>query len=198
MQIFNCEQGTQEWLVARSGVITASEFKSVLAKGEGKTRAKYMRSLCAERISGNPAEMWGGNFHTMRGNDVEKEALEYYQLETGNTVQHVGFIRNDNVGYSPDGLVGDKGLVEIKTRLGDLQVELLLKNEVPKIHIPQIQAGLWVSQREWCDFISFYPGLPLFVKRIYRDERYIADLIREVGQFENELQDMIQQVKAIK
>ncbi len=194
LEIFDIEQGTPEWAVLRAGVITASNFSDVLAKGQGKTRAKYMRRLAAQRITENVS---GGffNSHTERGSEYESEACQAYQGYTGNEIKKCGFMK-DGYGYSPDGLVGDSGVIEIKTRLDDLQVELLLDEKVPNEHIAQIQGGLMVSGRDWCDFVSYSPGLPIFIKRVSRDEEYIKTLREELMKFENELKEMVEKILA--
>jgi len=190
LEIFDCEQGTQEWLEARAGIITASEMASVLAKGQGKTRDAYMRKLIGEIITGEPAESYS-NRHRERGHEWEPIARELYAERTGNTGQACGFMRRNRVGYSPDWLVSDNGLTEIKTRLPHLQVELLLAQKVPSEHKAQIQCGLWVSEREWLDFVSYSKGMPLFVQRVYRDEEYIKAMEAEVARFYEELDEKL-------
>ncbi len=195
LQIFNFEQGTPEWHQARCGVITASNFSDVLAKGQGKTRAKYMRKLVAQRITEN---LSGGfsNIHTDRGTEYEEQARQAYQAYTGNEIAKCGFMK-DEYGYSPDGLVGEDGLIELKTRLDDLQIELLLDGRVPSEHIAQIQGGLMVSGRQWCDFSAYSPGLPVFISRVERDEEYIENLRKELEKFEQEIQDTMEKIMSM-
>lgn len=190
LEIFDCEQGTPEWLEIRAGIITASEMSSVLAKGQGKTRDAYMRKLIGEVITGEPAETYT-NKHMERGHEWEPMARELYAERTGNTGHTCGFMRRNRVGYSPDWLVSDNGLTEIKTRLPHLQVELLLAQKVPSEHKAQIQCGLWVSEREWLDFVSYSKGMPLFVQRVYRDEEYIKTMEAEVARFYEELDEKL-------
>lgn len=189
---YDLEQGTPEWYEARSGIITASSFHKILAKGEGKIRTKYMHQLAAERIRGESCDGFTNNF-TERGHEFEEEAKNLYSSETGNQVVSCGFIK-DTYGYSPDGLIGDDGAIEVKTRLGDLQIALLLDGRVPSEHIAQIQGGLFVSGRKWVDFISYCPGLPKFIKRVERDEQYINNLKFELVRFEAELKKVIEQI----
>lgn len=182
LEIFDCEQGSEAWIKCRLGVVTASEFKSVMAKGEGKTRRKYMLTVLGEKLSGQPFERYS-NDYMERGHTQEDEARNLYSFMTDNKVHRIGFMKRGLVGYSPDGLIGDDGLVEIKTKMAHLHLECLLANELPSEHRQQCQGGLWVSCRQWIDFVSYSVGLPLFVKRVYRDEAYIARIKIEVDSF---------------
>jgi hypothetical protein len=199
MEIINCEQGTPEWFAARAGIVTASEFQTLLMKGKGggdsATRRTYMRKLAGEIITGEPSEGFS-NVHTERGKAMEPEARDLYAFMADCEPQQVGFIRNGRKGASPDSLIGDKGGLEIKTRLPHLMIELLEKDEVPPEHIAQIQGGMWVGEREWWDFVAYWPKLPLFVKRVYRDEGYIKTLAAAVDQFNEELDALVSRIRA--
>lgn len=197
LEIINCEQGSAEWIKARLGIVTASEFKSVMAKGEGKTRAKYLRTLAGEIYRGVPFERYT-NDHMERGHGEEGDAREMYSFMTDNVVQQVGFLRRGRVGYSPDGLIGNDGLLEIKTKLDDLHIECLEADKLPSTHVQQCQGGLWVSGRVWLDFVSYCPGLPLFVKRVVRDEPYIARIKVEVDDFIAELDAKVAKIRSYK
>lgn len=194
-EIFDYEQGTPEWHACRAGLITASEMDSVLAKGKGgapsKTRRTYMLKLAGERLTGEVSQTWNGNAHTERGQMMEPEARDLYAFQTDADPMLVGFIRRGIAGCSPDSLIGTDGLLEIKTKLPHLQLDLLLADEVPPEHIPQIQAQLWVSGRQWVDFVSYWPRLPLFIKRVYRDELYIKMVETAAEAFEAELQMIV-------
>ena len=108
----------------------------------------------------------------------------------------LGIILNHEVGYSPDSLVGDNGLLEIKTKLPKFQIEVLLSGEIPAEHVAQCQGGLWASEREWIDFVSYWPGMPLFVKRAYRDETMIRTIAKRVEAFYEELDRRMAMVMA--
>ncbi len=194
LEIIDCEQNSPEWMAARCGIITASSFHKVLAKGQGITRKGYMLSLAAERIRGEAGDSFS-NQYTERGHEFEDVARELYIAHTGAEVADCGFMV-DTYGYSPDGLVGNNGLIEIKTRSGHLQVELLLADKVPSEHIAQIQGALMISGRVWCDFISFCPGLPIFIKRVMKDDAYIDNLKTELALFEKELDEMVNKILA--
>lgn len=194
MQIIDCEQGSPEWYAARVGVITASRFHDVLAGGAGLVRMKYMRQLAGEIVRGIKMDSFT-NKYTERGNEYEPEALELYSLETGNKPEICGFMVENGIGFSPDFLVED-GTGEIKTRSADLQIELIYKDTVPPEHRAQIQGGLMVSDRKFCDFVSHCPGLPLFRKRVFRDEQYILTLRMAIATFQKELASMVQFIES--
>jgi|TARA_B100000700_G_scaffold297869_1_gene363187 hypothetical protein len=202
MQILTLEQGTPEWHAARLGIVTMSELKTLLVKGKGPGgfgagALSYMHQLIGERITGEPSDVLQGNTHTQRGHELEPVARELYQEATGlPRLEQVGIILNHGVGYSPDCLVDSNGLVEIKTKLPKYQIELLLADELPKEHVAQCQGGLWVSEREWIDFASYWPGMPLFVKRAYRDEVMIRTIAERVEAFYEELERRMDMVMA--
>lgn len=202
MQVLTMEQGSPEWLEARLGRVTMSELKTLLVNGKGPggfgTGAlSYMHQLIGERMTGELAEPFQGNVHTRRGHELEGVARELYRDATGETEpQEVGIILNHDVGYSPDSLIGDNGLLEIKTKLPKYQIEVLLSGEIPAEHIAQCQGGLWVSEREWIDFVSYWPGMPLFIKRAYRDERLIRKIADRVEAFYAEMDARTEQVMA--
>lgn len=194
MKIFDCEQGTPEWYAARLGIPTASEFASVLAKGEGKTRRKYMMTLIGERLTGEVADSYS-NAHMERGRIMETGARDLYAFRTDKEPQRVGFIRNGDKGCSPDSLIETNGMMEAKTKLPHLQLEVILADRLPPEHVAQCQGALWVAEREWIDFVSYWPKLPLFVKRIYRDEEYIKTLAAAIAAFNDEMLDLIERIQ---
>ena len=194
MEIFNCEQGTDEWLMCRMGIPTASMFSTVMASGKGgsesKTRRTYMLKLVGERITGELSENYK-NEHMQRGNEMEPEARAAYEFMNNVTCVQVGFIKNHGAGASLDSIVNDDGAVEIKTKLPHLQLDVLLSDAVPAEHIPQIQGQMWISEREWVDFVSYWPKLPMFTKRVYRDDAYInTKLWPAIDKFNEELDKM--------
>lgn len=201
LQIFNCDQGSQEWLACRAGIPTASEFDTVLAKGKGggesKTRRTYMLKLIGERLTGAPMYSYS-NDHMERGKEMEDEARNLYSMVSDLEPVQIGFMRRGDAGASPDSLVGNDGLLEIKTKLAHLQLDVLLTDELPSEHRAQCQGQLWIAQREWVDFVSYWPGLPLFAKRVFRDESYIARLKVEVDAFNNELLETIERINKYK
>jgi hypothetical protein len=198
LQIFDCIQGTPEWYAARAGIPTASEFDTVMAKGKGggesKTRRTYMLKLIGERLTREPMYSYS-NEHMERGKVMEDEARDLYQMIAELECQQVGFLRRGDAGCSPDSLVDVNGMLEIKTKLPHLQLDCILYDELPAEHRAQCQGQLWIAQREWVDFVSYWPGLPLFAKRVFRDEAYIARLAEAVRVFNAEMEETIAKVQ---
>jgi hypothetical protein len=200
--VTDIEQGTPEWLALRLGIATASELDCLLVAGKGEAgfgvaAFTYMDQLIGERITEEAAELPFQTKATIRGHEQELVARGLYEGREGVSTEQVGIILNHGIGYSPDALVGPNGLIEIKTKLPKFQVSVILADEVPKEHIPQCQAGLWASEREWIDFISYWPGMPLFVKRMYRDEVMIRKIAERVKTFYEILDERMNRVLGI-
>lgn len=193
-------QGTDAWKALRAGKVTASRIADVIAKiktGEAAGRANYRADLIAERLTGIPAESYF-NAAMEWGINTEPLARLAYEAVTGNQVQEVAFVPHPNIewsGASPDGLVGDDGLVEIKCPNTSTHLTYLLQGKVPAKYIPQMAWQLACTGREWCDFVSFDPRLPernqLFIVRYERDDAYIAEFEEEVRIFLAEVQEII-------
>ncbi|WP_232629119.1 lambda exonuclease family protein [Methylobacterium sp. Leaf118] len=198
LRILDCEQGSPEWFSARAGLPTASEFATILAKGRdggaSKTRRAYMMRLAGELLTGEIAETYT-NGHMERGKALEPEARNLYAFQADVDPQQVGFVVNGSKGCSPDSLIGDRGALEIKTKLPALLIDCLLRDEFPAEHKAQCQGVLWVAEREWIDIAVYWPRLPLFVKRAHRDEAYIAGLSSAVDAFNDELAEMVERVR---
>lgn len=203
MKILDCEQGTDEWFKARCGIVTCTGIAKVLAKGKNgapsDTRKRYLYEKVAEEITGKMGEQYT-NAHMERGILHEPIAREMYEITTMQLVKEVGFIRADignNVplGYSPDGLVGDDGLIEIKSKLPYLQVEILHKGEVPSEHKAQLQGGLLATGRAWIDFVSYCPDMPLFIKRVYPDLEYFEKIKEGLTEFYEEAYQLISNIE---
>lgn len=195
MNIIDCVQGSEEWFEARLGFVTCSNFHKVLNKKAG--RGLYMRKLAAERLTGLMEDSFKNEI-MKNGNETEQEARHYYELANDCIVEQVGFVeRDDDVGGSPDGLVGKDGLIETKCPLSSTHIEIILSGKMPSLHIPQVQGLLWVTDRKWCDFVSFDPKViskPLFCVRIERDTEYFKKLAGEVGVFVKELKEIISKI----
>ena len=194
----NIEQGTPAWFEARAGIPTASMFSAVLSKGrsgaESKTRKTYMLKLLGERLTGELQEGFT-NEHMERGKVMEAEARTMYEFQSDNEAKEIGFIRNGEKGCSPDAVINDNGMLEIKTKLPHLQLAALLKGEMPADHKAQVQGQLMVAEREWCDFVSYWPKLPLLLVRVERDEKYIKTLSEQIDIFNEEMAQLEQQIK---
>ena len=191
---YDIEQGTAEWLALRCGILTASEIKLIMTPtlkvaSNDKDRA-HLFELLAQRITGYTEPQYVSD-DMLRGHEDEIEARIKY-AENFAPVTECGFITRNMggivIGYSPDGLVGDDGLIECKSRRQKYQVETILADEVPAEYMLQIQTGLLVTERNWLDFVSYSAGLPMFVKRVLPDERYRAAIIAAATEFESRLQ----------
>ena len=189
-KLVECEQGTDEWLEARRGKVTASMFAAATAKGEGKTKHTYMCKLLAERLTGNLAENYT-NSKLDWGKEKEPAAAAMYSFETGLKITRVGFVKyDDNIGCSPDRLVNDEGMIQIKCPDSHTHIGYLLKKTAPTTYMKQIQGEMWVCGRLWSDFVSFDPRNPfkdIFIVRVYRDEAFIKKLAEGVNEFVGEL-----------
>jgi hypothetical protein len=196
IQIFNCAQGEADWFECRKGIATASKFKDVLAKGEGKTRTKYMRVLAGEILTGTPHESYS-NAAMERGKEQEPDARKLYEMIHDVEVVEVGFIRRGDIGCSPDGLIGEDGGFEVKSKAADIQIEILESGAMPSEHVAQVQGSLLVSGRQWWDFMTYCPGLPPFFKRCYPEPDYQARLIVELRQFNTELNALVERIRGM-
>jgi putative phage-type endonuclease len=199
-------QGSDEWFQARLGKVTASRVADVIARtksGWGAGRANYMAQLIAERLTGEVAPSYT-NAAMQWGIDTESQARAAYEFHTDQTVKEIGFkthMRIKQSGASPDGLVGERGLVEIKCPNTATHIDTLLGQAVPKKYLTQIQWQLACTGRDWCDFVSFDPRMPegmaLWIMRIERDEQTIVQLESSVFDFLEELDRKIDQLKRI-
>jgi hypothetical protein len=200
MQVIkDIEQGSAEWLALRLGILTMSELECLLVNGKGQAgfgvqAFTYMDQLIGERITGEAAELPFTTRATERGHELEGKARDLYVAREGAQLDQATIILNHGVGYPPDAMIGVAGLAEIKTTLPKVQVGVILSGEVPKEHIAQCMGGLWVSEREWIDFISYWPGMPMFVKRMYRDQAMISRISERVSTFYEILDERMDRV----
>lgn len=200
----NITQGSEAWHQLRLGKITASRINDVVAQiktGEAATRADYRIDLANERLTGEPEESFT-NAHMERGTELEPFARSAYEIKTGVFVAQVAFVdhpRLKNTGASPDGLVGNEGLIEIKCPKRKNHVKALLDKKVPSKYINQMQWQMACTNRLWVDFVSYCPELPenmqLFIKRVYRDNALIAELESKVIEFDEEVEAVITTLK---
>ena len=198
--IETCEQGSIEWLSLRLGKITASRVKDVLTKGRGtspsKTAESYMMELIAEILTGNSKPFFEND--AMRwGTETEPQARAMYAVNNDFVdVKEVAFVEhNEQVGISPDGLIGDDGLLEIKCPNTTTQLKRALSDDYSADYKAQIQMQLWVTEREWCDFLSFDPRLECdagyLQQRVCRDEEYIEEMKVKVYAFVEKMNELI-------
>ena len=189
-------QGTPEWFEQRRGKVTASRIADLMAKtksGYSTSRQNYLMQLLCERLTGKVEEGYKSTA-MQRGNDLEAEARNWYQLETDESVEEASFIDHPKInfaGASPDGLVGAEGLIEIKCPNTATHIETLRKKEPIDRYYKQMQWQMAVTGRKWCDFVSFDNRLPdnlaYFCKRIPRDDAVIQEIEQEVQAFLLEL-----------
>lgn len=195
-------QGSDEWLAMRCGLLTASEMKHVItptlkAANNDKTRA-HLYELLAQRVT-NYVEPVYISTDMLRGTEDEFYARQAY-AEHHAPVEQVGFVTNDRwgftIGYSPDGLVGKDGLIEIKSRRQKFQVQTIVENltggTIPADYVMQAQTGLLVSEREWLDFISYSGGLPMCVVRVWPDDAVQGAIIEAAAAFEAKLAECLE------
>ena len=180
MQIYNCEQGSFEWHELRSGRFTATDAVEL------HTNKKGLETLALEkatyRITRVPPEF----FETpamARGKELEPQARAAYKQVTGQEVQEVGFcVKDDYVGCSPDGLVGDSGLIEIKCKTGPHHLFAVINNWVDPKHFAQMQFQMLVTGRKWCDYVLYNPDFfePIYIQTVKADAKYQAELIEGI------------------
>lgn len=185
------EQGSDEWLALRCGILTASEMKNIISpvKLEPVKNPAHLYELLSQRITGYVEPQYISD-DMVRGMNDEIDARALYAKHYA-PVKECGFITNNNIGitfgYSPDGLVGDDGLIECKSRRQKYQVETITTGTLPDEYRIQVQTGLMVSNREWCDFISYSAGLPMFVLRVFNDVEIQDKILKAAVEFENKL-----------
>lgn len=192
-------QGTDEWLAARRGLLTASELKLIITPtfkpSSSATARAHLFDLLAQRITQHVEPKFITD-DMLRGMNDEPEARALYAQHHA-LVEEVGFItrtfddgRGFTLGYSPDGLVGADGLIEVKSRRPKFQIETILSGEMPDDYAVQVQAALLIAGRQWCDFVSYSGGLPLFVCRVERDPRAAAAILDACAEAEERMARM--------
>lgn len=198
------EQRTDEWFSARLGKVTGSRVADVMAKtksGYSASRQNYMAELICQRLTGRQEERFT-TAAMQRGTDLEPKARAMYMLETGEIVLETGLVLHPDIpdfGASPDGLVGDDGLIEIKCPNTWTHIETLKSGEPKREYFIQMQAQMACTGRQWCDFISYDDRLPddlaYFQTRINRDDAFIADMLSEIRVFLSDLEELINKLK---
>ena len=202
MKIIECIQGSEEWKAVRRGKATSSRFAKVMAKQRDPKKAgerkKYMLQLAAERLTGVTKVSYESKAME-RGTELEPEARAYYAALTGTEVQEVGFCKlSEDVGGSPDGLIGEDGGLEIKCVYTTTHIKTILSNKMPTTHIPQVQGNMWITGRKWWDFASYDPDMKsqkMFIVRQYRNEEYIDNLKTETERFAKELDELVKKIQ---
>jgi putative phage-type endonuclease len=201
------EQGTDEWKMLRCGKVTASRVADIIAKtksGYSASRDNYMAQLICERLTNSVAESFT-NAAMQHGTETEPLARLAYEVNQNVLVDEIAFVLHPTIqmsGASPDGLIGDEGLLEIKAPNTATHIETLLSQTVPGKYNTQMQFQMACTGRQWCDFVSFDNRLPqelqLFVKRVPRDNVFIRLIEGEIVQFLAELDDKINKLMKVK
>ena len=197
--IKNIDQGSQEWLNLRLGKITASNFdKIITSTGKPSASAKeYMEELAGELLM-DKAEEGFKSEAMIRGNELEEEARQAYEENKLCKVEEVTIIDCNKWAYSPDGLIGDDGLIEIKCPLAKTHSKYIINNKLPSKYKAQVQGGLFVSGRKWCDFVSYNPNFKddykLFIVRVFRDEEFIEKLEKELVACDLKKQEILKMI----
>ena len=198
MIVHSCIQGSTEWLALRSGIPTASQFDRVWTPGgKASTQVKtYMHELLAEKIMGHPVTQIVTTWMD-RGNQLESEAVGYYEMQRDVSSEKIGFLTNDEgtIGASPDRFVGTDGLLEIKVPKESTHVGYLLTKSVDAAYYPQVQGQLWISGRRWLDIMSYHPEMPPALVHVERDDRYIAGLSAAIEDFAGELARKVEELR---
>lgn len=199
------DQGTAEWLLERCGKVTASRIADLMAttrSGFAASRDNYRAQLIAERLTGCVSQSFT-NAAMIHGTETEPEARRAYEFFVDRDVQQVGFVQHPSIvmaGASPDGLVGDDGLVEIKCPNTATHIETLLAGRIPDKYFKQMQFQMACAGRKWCDFASYDNRLPermrLFVKRVDRDEAALDEIDAAVIEFIAEIDETVKNLTA--
>jgi hypothetical protein len=197
LQIHDVEQGTEQWHALRAGIPTASEFSKLLTStykiADNKGSRDYAIQKAGEILTGRVEETFV-SYDMQRGKIEEVRAFEMY-CEHFAAAEKCGFMTNYGIGYSPDGLVGADGLIEIKSAKQRIQVDRIVFGGGADQHMIQIQVGLFVSGRQWCDFVSFSNGMPLHVERVLPDAKIYKAILEAKSKFDESVNSIIETYK---
>ncbi len=194
-------QGTDEWHRARLGILTASAMKNVITPSlkiaDNKDTRAHVYEIVSQRACGY-LEPEYESFDMQRGRVEEIYAKDLYSKHVAQA-KDCGFITNDTwgftIGYSPDALVGEDGLLEVKSRVNKYQVQTILNGEVPSEHVIQLQTALLVSERQWCDYISYSNGMPMFILRVTPNEEIQEAIIKAASTFEERVRELLEEYR---
>lgn len=205
MKVLDVEQGSHEWIAARLGKVSASRMADMTARtktGYGASRANYAAELIVERLTGTPAERYT-NAAMAWGTEKEPDAKDAYCFLRDAEIVPVGLVLHPTIAMacaSPDGLVGDDGLIEVKCPLSATHIDTLLSETIPEKYVKQMMWQMACTGRQWCDFVSFDPRLPaemqVFIRRVPRDNALILELEQETVKFLAEIDQTISKLQA--
>jgi len=200
MEIIECKQGSEYWAKCRCGSIGGSSIATAIAGGKGKTRKTLMYRMVAEILTGTKFDSYS-NADMERGVELEPDGRALYELIADNAVDQVGLVRTTPHKHSsPDGLVDSYGMIEIKCPRPSTHVETIDRMKVPPQYVKQIQWGLSICEREWCDFVSFCPEIvdrPILIVSAQRDEKLIKELHEGADKFITEMLKIVNKVKGV-
>jgi putative phage-type endonuclease len=200
MPPFDPPQGSPEWLAQRAGRMTASRFADVLAKPDTAAYRGYLLQIVTERLTGQPQESGFMNDAMQWGTDTEPLARAAYEVNTGEIVSECGLILYDDwIGGSPDGLVGDDGLIEIKCAKSTTHIDWIDAQRLPAKHKAQVQGLMLVTGRKWAHFVSYDPRMPehlrLWIRDVEADAKYQQELLDKLMAFRAEAEKMIEKLQ---
>ena len=202
--IYDVEQGSQEWLDLRCGKITGSKFSDILAKGAGLVREKYLTQLAIERITNEPIKMDFKSAAMVKGSEDEYLAREHYEFENDVDSVQVAFVYHpkiNNAGCSPDSLINNDGMLEIKCPNSVTHINYLLSKKIPSAYLKQMYWQLACTGREWVDWVTYCKEMPIHLRfmciRVYRDESIISDYELAAEKFNEEVNNLVKQLGAL-
>ena len=195
MKFYDVQQNTESWMNLRKKKFTASTFKDLFSKPTTVAYEKAIYKPVFERLTGESPESFQNEWME-RGHELEDSARMEYELKTFNKVSNGGFVEvNEWVGCSPDGFVGEDGLIEIKCPAFNTHMNYLRKGKLPSQYKWQVHGQIWATERKWCDFVSYYPGLPIFILRVERDEALIKELEEIIDSSIKEAKKVLTEIK---
>lgn len=192
---YKVEQNSDEWFALRRGKFTASTFKDLFMGENTQGYKDAIYKVAFERLTNTSPESFT-NEYMQRGNELEPEARAWYEFEKNVEVIKAGFFEfNDWIGASPDGLVGEDGLLEIKCPKYSTMMDYLIKKELPKTYFHQVHGQLLVTDRQWCDFIAYHPSLPKLVLRVEREKKIDDEILDKLFRAIKEVEQIITKLK---
>ena len=195
---YDIEQNTPEWHKIRLGRITASDFPILFMKKDTKGYNDLLDTVAWERVFGESPEENFSSYYMERGKELEPEAIEHYKYLTFYSLKRVGFIElGSDIGASPDAVVNEDGLAQVKCLKFTNHKEYVLSGKIPKKHIIQMQGELYVSQRKWNDYFVYHPLLKSTPKRLERDEKMISDIQTELNIALGKIEKRVNQIRGL-
>ena len=194
MRSLDVEQGSEEWFVARRGLLTGSKLGRIITPKTGKLSAQadtVIAELIAESVEGESETF--STYWTERGISMEAEARSWYEFEYGVTIEQVGIILNRGCGFSPDGFIAHEGMVEFKCPKASTHIRYLMSGELPDEYKAQVHGGLIICEVDWCEFVSYHPDFKPLVVRVEHDE-FTEKLADVIDQFNERLEAVKQEV----